>query len=214
VLGLTDFLIQAAATLSGALAAFWLEASRQKRKERNSQVARMKQVLFTLISQRTFLRNLEAQHLEPLRSSPLRAFLLHPVTTAPTQLSVQFNDLTFLLDVDDKDILNLLEVADLRFRSVLSILEARNRVHFQFQDRTEGMHRSGGPSIVTQEALKQAVGPVMMAQLTQLTDQLFESCTSALNTNREVYERLDSAFRAHFPREQLFRVKELPLPHG
>jgi hypothetical protein len=134
---LIDFLVQATATLVGAAAAFALESRRQKRREHRDDIGKVKSALFVLISQRTFLRNLAVQHLDPVKDNPHRSFLLLPLTAAPSSLSIKIEDLTFLLDLGDKDLLPIIEIADLRFRTVASLLAERNRLHYEFQLQME-----------------------------------------------------------------------------
>jgi hypothetical protein len=105
---LKDFIVQAVATLVGALAAFALEALRRSREERQVQIERFKTALFVLILQRTFLRSLWTQHLEPLRESPIRAYALHPILAVPAHEVFDLPSLSFLLSGKEAELLNTL----------------------------------------------------------------------------------------------------------
>jgi len=212
--GLSEFLVQASATLAGAGAAFGLEAWRQRRREKADKQASIKRALFVLVSQRSFLRNLEAQHLHELRGQSHRAFLLRPVYAVPSSLSIDLSALTFLLELPDKNVLPRIELADLRFRTVLGLLDERNRVYLEFQRRVEVSQVGETTNRIAIDDLRRIIGPVLSAQLEQLTDHLLDTSEAALESNRAAAELTDSAFRSAFPKDKLFRTQDIPLNPG
>lgn len=207
---LTSFLIQAGATLAGAFAAFRLEARHQDQREARDRLASLKRAIFTLASQRTFIINLKGQQLDALTGDARRAFLLQPIAVLPARLVLDVGALTFLLDTVDADLLNAIDVADLRFRTVVGVLEKRSRVHENFQQRFEAVQVSTGLDVIDLESLRRAVGPVVSSQLEQLTDELYTLTESALTMNRDVHGRIELAFGRLYPGEKLFVVEELP----
>lgn len=206
-----DFAVQATATLVGASAAFMLESFRQRRREQRDKIQEVKAALYALLSRRSFLRNLATQHLEPLRNDPHRAFMLVPITAAPSAIDMDLSKLTFLLDLRDKELLQHIEIADLRFRTVVSLIEQRNALHLEFQQRMEQAQLKSGEATFAGDQVRDLAGPLVTARLQSLTDLLFAATDDALESTLSTYRRAEVAFLAEFPKERLWHVEEREL---
>jgi len=106
---------------AGALFAFGLAAWRQKSEEKLAKIQKFKTALFVLILQRTFLRNLRAQQLEPKPDQPNRAYAILAITSASPLESFDIEALAFLLATGEADLLNRLTVAEAKYRSVVAL---------------------------------------------------------------------------------------------
>lgn len=204
-----NFVVQAAATLVGAFTAFKLESRRKQRAERKEQVHSFNRVLFALTQQRTFLLNYENQHLAPNREDKCRAYMLRPLTELPARLDVDVEALTFVLELPQADVLNRIAEADLKYRTLIGVIESRNKLHLQFQERlasAEGIDDRGQDELVV---LRRIGGPMIRRQLENLTNHTYAAVSDALTTNRIVYGDVCKACSELFPGEKILRLKEI-----
>ena len=200
-----------AGSLAGALAAFQLEAWRQRRRERRSRIDKMNRAIFSLGMRRNYLVNLNTQQLEPNRKDPLRAFL-PPVLRSPLASSIEWTELTFLLNPPGQgDLLNRFALGDEIFRTVVGLVEKRIEIHSRFQEQFalwEREHRNIDVEL-SFDLIRHAVGPTLTIQLRDVTDHLYESVDRALAANREVYSLMTLSFARLFPNETHARVEEI-----
>lgn len=206
-----DFIIQAFATLVGALTAFGLEALRRRHETEQGQIEQFKSALFILILQRTFLRTLHTQQLLPHRESPIRAYSLHPIVIAPPQERFEISALSFLLSSKEAELLNRLGVAEAQYRSVVALLEQRSELHRVFQGKLEATSAVTGQSEGTLDDTRAIAGMMLGRHLEGLTDELYRTTEHAIGFNREVYVAAVSSFRRLFPKSSMFGVEDLPL---
>ena len=205
-----DLLIQAFATLVGALAAFGLEALRKNKEKQREQVQQMKAGVFTLVSQRTFLVNMLSQHLEPLRENPGRHFLLRPTWHAAPTDALDVQALGFLLSKGDPDLLNRLVITEAKYKTFLTVLERRNATHIRFQERLEVSANSTGASSASFSDLARIAGPRASSELRESTNSLFELVEDAIDSNRKACDGLSDAVKTLYPKEKMFTVRDLP----
>jgi mRNA-degrading endonuclease toxin of MazEF toxin-antitoxin module len=208
---LTEFLIQAFATLVGAAAAFGLEALRRHHERQQTQIEQFKAALFVLILHRTFLRTLHAQQLMPQRENPIRSYSLYPILVAPPHGRVDLLALSFLLSSKEAELLNKLGVAEEQYRSVVALVEQRNQLHLAFQVRLQAASDATGISEVTPDDIRAIAGKMLARQLEDLTDELYRTTEHAIGFNRDVYETAVSSFKLLFPKSPMFGVEDLPL---
>ena len=213
-----ELLVQAIASLAGALvgalAAFQLEARRQRGKEQQGRIDRLNKAIFSLGMQRNYLVNLKRQQLDPYREHPLRAFL-PAVLQSPMTSSIEWTELTFLLnDPSQGDLLNRFALSDDGFRTVVGLVETRREMHSRFQERLD-LWKKENPDVPDELGLAlitRAVGMPLSVQLTNVTDHLYESVERALTANRSIYTRMTSAFVRLFPKKKHVKVEELEKP--
>jgi hypothetical protein len=213
-----SFLVQALATLIGAVAAFALEAARQARLDKRQQeqeradetqnrVGQIRRALFSLMEQREFVINLKTQMLDPLADNPGRAYLLHPFTAKGPELPFPVEGLWFLLD-SEGELLHKLVNADLRFRSLLSGIDHRNSLHLDFQQRLEPLQRRSTSGEITLGEIRDAM-PVLFSHLRDVTDALYDQADRTLAMNREAFNLTREFAGKAFPGQKLLKVEEL-----
>jgi hypothetical protein len=151
---LAEFAIQAFATLIGATAAFGLEALRRRYEKRREQIEQFKAALFVLILQRTFLRTLYAQQLLPQCENPVRAYSIHPILIVPPHERFDLPALSFLLCSSEAELPNKLGVAEAQYRSVVTLVEQRNKLHLAFQAKLQAASTVNGISEGTLEDIR------------------------------------------------------------
>lgn len=209
-----DFVVQALATLVGALAAFALEALRQRRDEKQTQMQKFKAAIFVLILHRTFLRGLYANQLEPQKDVEIRAYSLHPILTVPPKDRFDVSELAFLLSTKEAHLLNVLATAESQYLSIAALVEQRNALHVAFQSRMEMVRAQTGQFEGTIDDIRAMAGPVLSRQLEMLTDALYDNITHAIGFNRDTCIQAVDSFKRLYPGEHMFGFEDLPLTGG
>src|SRR5207248_1171033 len=120
-----------------------------------------KEALFVLILQRTFLRTLQAQQLEPQRENPIRSYSLHPILMVPPDERFDLASLSFLLSSKEAQLLNTLGVAEAQYRTVVALIEQRNALHQTFQSRLEDVRAATGVAEGTLDDIRTLAGPML-----------------------------------------------------
>ena len=182
--------------------------------ERRRRALELKKALFALILQRTYLRNIAAQELAPMRDNPIRAYAVHPILAVPPGHSFTVEPLAFLLGVGGGELLNRLANAEAQYRSVVALIDARNEVHKKFQARLEAAQIAEPQVSGTIDDIRRIAGPAVSKTLERMTDDLYSFTDKAVGANGELCVGIAEAFRRLFPKEELFGVEDLQLPHG
>jgi hypothetical protein len=173
---------------------------------------RMNKAIFSLGMRRNYLINLKRQQLDPNRDNPLRAFL-PPVLLSPVTPSIEWSDLTFLLNPPGQgDLLSRFALCEEGFQNVLALVQTRLERHSNFQERFE-LWQKENPGIATGptlELVREAAGGLLFLQLTNVTEHLYESAERALTANRKVYTLMTEAFVRLFPKNKHVKVEERP----
>jgi hypothetical protein len=209
-----SFLERALATTVGALFAFGLAWLRQRSDERLAKIEKFKTALFVLILHRTYLRNLNAQQLEPKRDHPIRAYAILDIMSAPPLETFDVQALAFLLGTGEANLLNRLTVAEAKYRSVVALVEARNSVHRDFQAKLEAAQRTAPDSEPTIDELRRIAGKVISSRLEQMTEALFRDADDAILFNRDTCVSATESFKRLFPRAVSMGLEDLPLSPG
>lgn len=190
----------------GAWAAFRLEAHRSDMRERESRLSSLRSALLVLGLQRNFLLNLGTQVLQPHQDSPLRAYLILPITAEPVTLSLDFGSILFLLETGDGELLNEIQLTDQRYRQVLALLSLRSNTHTAMQQHLANMTQPNG--LIDVAELRRVVGRANASKLEDTTEHLYEMQAKALSASRDVYGTLDAATRRLYPSAKIFTLSE------
>ena len=213
-----DFVIRASATLVGALAAFGLAWVRLRYDMRSDRIEKLKTAIFVLILQREFLRNLWSQILAPAKKHPLGGFAIPPILAAPPNDSMSITPLSYLLANGEAETVSYLMLADAKFRSVVTLIEARNSAHYAFQERLAASPHGVPGATGTLEDVRNIAGLALTQQIEQLSGDLDANSDDAINFNREAIERAFACFKRQFPCVPRFEVEDIPLtvspPHA
>ena len=208
-----SFLLIAAGAFVGAFVAFRLEKHHESRKKQEAQLSAGRRAQFVLISQFNMLEALDRQHLAALRNSPQRVLALRPVAITHQVPRLDVDSLTYLLESDDPDVLNVLLVGEQSFESVLGLIEERNQWHNRFQSRLGQVEKQEKlPEELRLEDLERLVGKDVIARLVDLTDMLYELYEQARCQNQDNYKALAAALGRAFPKGKLLRY--LPVGKG
>jgi hypothetical protein len=75
--------------------------------------------------------NLKRRALDPKKDGPIRTFSIQPLQVASPSLPLNVEALGFLLQRDG-ELLNQLALADIQFRTLAALLDARSALHRGF----------------------------------------------------------------------------------
>ncbi len=193
-------------TWFGAWAAFGHERRDRERLEHRGEGEALRRAMFVLLSQRTLLSNMWLQHLATFADHPLRHVAMHPFFVAGEELPFDLDGLLFVLNTDDADLLNRLQVCNRRFRTILSAVELRNKVHLEGQAIVAERATGNGASEGEFRAL---IGPHRWDQLRDFTDSLYRDVQLALSEIDINYKAIEAIAVAEYPEVKLFKVREL-----
>jgi len=115
----------------GALSAFWLGSVKQKRDESNRRHSALLAAQYALGSQMELVDRIKQQMLEPNRNDPNRHLKFKILLHNLTPLTVPFEELTFILDSDEPDILHKIHLTEQGYQSVKEFLEEHNRIRLE-----------------------------------------------------------------------------------
>jgi hypothetical protein len=204
---LVSFLEKAAAAGFGAWAAFRFQAYREGRKEHDERLNAVREGLFVLASQRSFLINLSDQQLTPMRGEALRYLLLRPTIPGRAQLTLDLSKLVFLIKLHESGpLLSHLDLAEARFQTVLSLLDERRKLHESMQQRLDPLPATVETDLL--EAVTRAVGRRIVISLQRATDDLYSAVADAIEENRFCTEGIQGFIRSTFPKERVPQVTE------
>jgi hypothetical protein len=144
-------------TFLGATLAFRLNEDRESTKEQAARRLALNRALFVLARQQNAVQ-LISRELEPFQSDFERAFNF-PAATAPpyTDLVHRFEDLEFLLETPEMNVLMRLTVEQERFHQVLESLRIRNSVYVEEVQPELAKHGFNGKT-VSAEQVARAMG--------------------------------------------------------
>ena len=204
-----DFLAKAVAAGCGAWAAFRLQESREVRKQRQEYLYALREALFALSAQRSYLLNLEQQHLEPLRGDAERHLLMKPLFGAGPLQSLDFKKLVFLLKFKETgSLISELHLAEARCQTAVELVQERNGVHSRFQARLEVAPEGSGE--INSDSISLLVGRSTVQQLRALTDGLYLAVADGISTNRTAASGIQEFMKTAFPNERVPRLIEGP----
>ena len=167
----------------GATCAFWFERWKKQKEEKERRINSCRAAQFALTSRINTLMNVVAQQLEPHRNNPNRWAELPPILVSPQHPELPVNDLCFLLDNLDPNLVGELHVCNTKFDTCLQTIQLRNSLHEEFQKEFE----------------KDQVGPRLQVCLHKLTDDLYDIVFSAETYLREKHAALGACMKKHFP---------------
>lgn len=204
--GLVDIAMQAFAAGFGAWAAFRFEARREARSQEGDDADAIREALFALLSQRNFLLNLNKQLIEPFAQHPERFLVMPALAVTPAFREITLTRLTFLLGTEHAGVLSDIDLADARFKTFVSTLETRNRLHLELQER---MSRAAPERrTATLEELTAVVGPAIVKQLRDATESLCKMGPLAAKDNETAYALLEEALRKLYPEARVPKLQE------
>lgn len=186
------------AAFLGALAAFLFQKWFEAQKQRNLDFRSGKHAQFALISQFTALTNVITQYLNEHRENEDRFLALHPFSIHFDFINIDIESLLYILDDgEDANLLNMILIAEQKFKTAMGILEQRSKYHADFQ------HKAA--KIGIDEALDIATKTILI----DMTDNLYETFDDAIDTSKEINDKLFQYLKTKFPKKTPLQYKRI-----
>ncbi len=120
----TAFGSSAAGALVGSLSAFALAVIHQRREEKNKRHASLLKAFYALLSQWTMAKGIENDLLADLRNQPNAYLQMKEFRIYGRPSLVSFEEIAFIAASDEPDLLQQIHIAEQRFDTLISTLEA------------------------------------------------------------------------------------------
>jgi hypothetical protein len=195
----------------GSLCAFHLGRMQQRADRREKRHAALIAAQYALMSQWNILEGIRVQHLERFRSHPNRFVklgLFH-ATGSPTRVS--FADLTFVLETDDPNVLQMIHIAEQAYDFSVQALNLRNEELNRFYGNPNVTHRI--LNFETGEGITEASQKDLFF-VKEATTALYDSIDKALPKLSTAVEELHKLIRKIFPGMQALMMTPIPPASG
>lgn len=206
------------AALFGALAAFLLGATGQWWAANRAKATAGNLAMITLAQMYAFLENLRCQLFveEATRAArelggadPFSIYLRPAIGLPQQELRLKVDQLGFLVDSHDPDVLNRLLTIERQFTSMLDLVRRHHELHTDFQERMSRIDPTGQRPIALQ-TLPQIVSGPLLHQL----DDAIEGLVTGLPETRDnivaVSSQLRSVLRMQLPARRFISFKGAP----
>jgi hypothetical protein len=210
------------AALFGALAAFLLGMSATWWANVSAKRTAGNLALFTLVQMYSLLEDIRSQLLvqEVSRQAKLlgRApfeFEIRSVIGLPKEaLRVPVEQLGFLVDSHDPDILNRVTAVGRAFESMLDVIDRHRVLHFRLQERMAAADTGGGGLKVLPRDIPAIVGTDLFIQVVQMVRELQVGLPKTRDAILSVSAQLREVLRMQFPMRHFLRfatIEHRPL---
>jgi len=186
-------------TLLGATLAFRLNEDKESKREVVAQRTALNRALFVLARQTNAVR-LIARELEPFKTPFDRAFNFPAAKVAPYQdLVHRFEDLEFLLDTSDVNVVMRLTVEQERFHQMLETLRIRNEFYVSEVQPAIARHDLNGKDADV-KSVAELFGARLFGTATNQAVILWDHVESSLKTIPEMHEELRAVAKRLYPK--------------
>ena len=185
-------------TLLGATLAFRLNEDKESKKEVAAQRSALNRALFVLARQKNAVA-LIARELEPFKTPFDRAFNFPAAKVAPYEdLIHRFEDLEFLLNTSDVNVVMRLTVEQERFHQMLETLRIRNEFYVRELQPEIARHRLNGKE-ASGEAVAELLGERLFGTAMNSAEILRDHVESSTKSIPEMHEELRIAAKRLYP---------------
>lgn len=185
-------------TLLGATLAFRLNEDKESKKAAAAQRSALNRALFVLARQINAVM-LIARELEPFKTPFDRAFNLPAAKVAPyADLVHRFEDLEFLLNTSDVNIIMRLTVEQERFHQMLETLRIRNEFYVRELQPEIARHRLNGTEL-SGAAVAELFGERLFGTAMNYAETLRDHVESSMKSIPEMHEELRAVAKRLYP---------------
>lgn len=178
----------------GALGAYWVGRFKEDRDEDKRRHTALLATQYALFSQWNVVEDVRKNFLEPVRNDPQRHEKQKHYIRTLGHFSVPFDDLAFIIDSEEPNLLQEIHIAEKRFLSSTTLLERVNKLRLELQNKYP-------PQDFDMETGRgRVVVPVHeIYTLKELTNLLYNEVDKALpclsNTNKLVFDFIKKYFK-------------------
>ena len=175
----------------GALGAYLVGRFKEKRDENKRRHTALLAAQYALYSQWSVLEDLRRKFLDPVRDDPQRHMKQLQYFRVVGELSVPFDELTFIVDSKDPNLLQEIHIAEKWFSSSVDLLQQLNAKRVEIQDKypPKRFDMTTGKGDLELPAFE-------LFRLKSLTDLLFHNVDNSLpelwNTNKKLLKFIKS----------------------
>ena len=185
-------------TLLGATLAFRLNEDKESKKEIATRRTALNRALFVLARQKNAV-NLIARELEPFKTPFDRAFNFPAAKVAPYQdLVHRFEDLEFMLNTFDVNVVMRLTVEQERFHQMLETLRIRNEFYVHEVQPEIARHHMNGKNADIQ-AVAELFGARLFGTAMNQAATLWDHVESSLKSIPDMHEELRAVAKRLYP---------------
>jgi hypothetical protein len=170
----------------GALGAYLVGRFKDKRDEDNRRHTALLAAQYALFSQWNVIEDMRKNLLEPSRKDPQRHFNMLQYFRVVGELNVPFEELTFIIDSKDPNLLQEIHIAEKRFKSSTDLLNKLNEKRLEIQDK----YPPKNFDMKTGRGSEMIVPAYEVYRLKVLTDLLYDEVDKALPDLTKTNDRL------------------------
>jgi hypothetical protein len=119
----------------GALGAYFVGRFKEKRDENNRRHTALLATQYALFSQWNVIEDIRRNLLDPSRKDPERHFKMLQYFRVVGELNVPFEELTFIINSNEPNLLQEIHIAEKRFSSATDLLIKLNQKRLEIQDK-------------------------------------------------------------------------------
>lgn len=193
----------------GSLSAFYLGRFQQRADRREKRHAALIATQYALMTQWNIVEGVRIDHLERVRDEPGRFAKLPLFYSNASPTFVPFDDLIFVLETKDPNILHEVHLAQQSFQSCVEALQLKNREVQKFYDNPRVAHHikdfETGAGVT-------AVNEADILFLRQSVDILYDCVDRTLPRLAQAAEKMEKLIKSMFPGKQALKmVRDCPV---
>ncbi len=194
----------------GAKYAFDLHLNKERIEIQNRNIVNGNLAIFDISRMINSLLAYQRQIIDPIRNKPSAFLEMRPTLFLPKEdLTIKFNDLSFLLELEDHNFLGELSVAEQKYEKALDAINARSSMHLhEVQPRLEmsGIKEGGDYRL---EDIESALGNKLFVTIKQSTSEVIAHVDETINYFEEIGKKLSDLLKKHFPAKKVFSISVL-----
>jgi hypothetical protein len=192
------------AAFYGARYAFQFQKDKEKEDNKKRNVVNGNSAIFNIMRMTTTLRNIQIQIIDPARDRPVRFLQMQPTLhLINDDIKINIESLYFLLETDDRNLLGELVTEEARYRSALSAINERSRLHIEeVQPLLEraGIVEGGDYSLAR---IEEALGNRLYITMQEATEQAINHVDNAVVSLQQVADKLRASLKKVYPDETI-----------
>jgi hypothetical protein len=192
------------AAFYGARYAFQFQKDKEKEDNKKRNVVNGNSAIFNIMRMTTTLRNIQIQIIDPGRDRPVRFHQMQPTLhLINDDIKINIESLYFLLETDDRNLLGELVTEEARYRSALSAINERSRLHIEeVQPLLEraGIVEGGDYSLAR---IEEVLGNRLYITIQQATEQAINHVDNAVVSLQQVADKLRASLKKVYPDETI-----------
>jgi len=191
------------AAFYGAKYAFQFQKDKAKEDERRLNVVNGNSVIFTMMRMITILRNVQKQIIEPARSHPARFLQMRPTQYLGDDIKLNIESLYFLLETDERNILNEVVIEEQCYLSALQSINERSRIH---REEVQLVLEKAGVIEGSDYSLRQienALGERLCKTLQIVTEDMVNDVDGTILSLKAVADKLRESLKRIYPDDKI-----------